>query len=69
MNAVGGQYQYTYEGTCPKCKKMWQLIDIIAERDEEFEDVPEECEDIDCVGSCPCPKSDAEKRDIDCPYI
>jgi len=37
MTVVGGQYQYTYEGTCPKCKTMWQLKDIIAECDEEIE--------------------------------
>lgn len=37
MTVVGGQYQYTYEGTCPKCKLIWQLTDIIAECDEEVE--------------------------------
>jgi len=37
VETVGGQYQYTYEGTCPKCKTMWQLIDVIAECDENIE--------------------------------
>ena len=37
VKTVGGQYQYTYEGTCPKCKTMWQLTDIISECDENIE--------------------------------
>lgn len=65
MKVVGGQYQHTYEGTCPNCKKMWQLIDIINERDEEPENIPAECEDIECSE---CNVSDAIKRVIDCPH-
>ena len=31
MTVVGGQYQHTYEGTCPYCGAIWQLRDMIAD--------------------------------------
>ena len=67
VTVVGGQYQNTYEGTC-ECGQMWQLIDILAEIDEEeeFENTPEECEPYDC---CQCPFGDRGKKQIDCPYV
>lgn len=34
VTVIGGQYQYTYEGTCLKCGHTWQLVDISAHVDE-----------------------------------
>ena len=63
---VGGQYQHTYEGTC-ECGKMWQLVDIINEQDEEeFYNIPEECEECECKD---CIVDDEERREHDCPYL
>lgn len=70
VTVVGGQYQHTYEGTCPKCKRVWQLKDVLYEVDEELEigekGVPAECEDGDCAD---CGLPDKIKHSLDCPHI
>lgn len=69
LTVVGGQYQYVYEGTCPKCGTMWQLKDIISECDENIEigehGYPAECENSSCDK---CVLTKTEKQDRDCPH-
>ncbi len=70
MTVIGGQYQHTYEGTCPKCERIWQLKDVLYEVDEDIKigehGVPAECENADCDD---CGLSDFGRKSISCPYM
>lgn len=37
MKVIGGQWQNTYEGKCPKCNTEWVLANATLEKDEEDE--------------------------------
>jgi len=35
---VGGQYQYSWSGSCPKCERLWLIEDVNAQSDEESQE-------------------------------
>ncbi|GIV22018.1 MAG: hypothetical protein KatS3mg023_3769 [Armatimonadota bacterium] len=38
LELVGGQYQNTYDGECPRCGTRWELTNVTAEMADDIEE-------------------------------